>query len=103
MTVAKPLKHGEALRSTPPSAEVTHSRHGLLVEGEGDVGAAVVLVTGAGVAFGRGRGRVGAPALAPVRAGLDEAVALLDGDAALACRTAASTFDPQLAGHRPAP
>lgn len=82
---------------------MTHSRHALLVEGEGDVGAALVLVTGAGVAFGRGRGRVGAPALAQVQAGLDEAVALPDGDAALACRTAASTFDPQLAGHGPAP
>lgn len=82
---------------------MTHSRHGLLVEGEGDVGAALVLVTGAGAACGRGRRRVGAPALALVRAGLDEAVALPDGDAALACRTAASTFDPQLAGHGPAP
>lgn len=82
---------------------LTHSTHGLLVEGEGDVGAALVLVTGAGVAFGWGRGRVGAPALAQVHAGLDEAVALPDGDAALACRTATSTFDPQLAGHGSAP
>lgn len=90
----KSFKCGGARRSTPPSAKVTHSRHGLLVEGEGDVGAAVVLVTGAGVAFGRGRGRVGAPALAQVETGLDEAVALPDGNAALACRTAASTFDP---------
>lgn len=59
-------------------------RHGLLVEGEGDVGAAVVLVTGAGVAFGRSRGRVGAPALSQAETGLHKAVALFDGDAALA-------------------
>lgn len=58
-------------------------RQGLLVEGEGDVGAAVVLVTGARVAFGGRRGRVGAPALSEVRAGLHKAVVLLDGDAAL--------------------
>lgn len=58
--------------------------HGLLVEGEGDVGAAVVLVTGAGVAFGGRRGRVGAPALAENEAGLHKAVALSDGDAVLA-------------------
>ncbi len=57
---------------------------GLLVEGEGDVGAAVVLVTGAGVAFIGRRGRVGAPALAAVDAGLHKAVALPDGDAAQA-------------------
>lgn len=96
------MRRGAAVDST--QCQVTHSGHGLLVEGEGDVGAAVVLVTGAGVALGRRRrGRVGAPALAQVGAGLDEAVALADGDAALACGTAASTFDPQLAGHGPAP
>lgn len=59
------------------------SRHDLLVEGEGDVGAAVVLVTGAGVAFDGRRGRVGAPALAYVRAGFHKAVAFPNGDAAL--------------------
>lgn len=101
---SKSLKRGGALRLTPPSAGVTHSGHGLLVEGEGDVGAAVVLVTGAaGVALGGRRGRVGAPALAQAQAGLDEAVALPDGHAALACRTAASTFGPQLAARGPAP
>lgn len=57
---------------------------GLLVEGEGDVGAAVVLVTGAGVAFGGRRRRVGAPALSDAEAGLHKAVGLPDGDAALA-------------------
>lgn len=59
-------------------------RQGLLVEGEGDVGAAVLLVTGAGVAFGGRRGRVGVPALSQVHAGFHKAVALPDGDAALA-------------------
>lgn len=82
---------------------MTHSRHGLLVEGEGDVGAAVVLVTGAGVAFGGRRGRVGAPALAEAEARLHKAVALPDGDAALACGTAASTFGTELARRGPTP
>ena len=59
-------------------------RHGLLVEGEGDVGAAVVLVTGAGVAFGGRWGRVGAPALAEARARLHKAVILSDWDTGLA-------------------
>lgn len=61
---------------------VTHRRHGLLVKGEGDVGTAVVLVTGARVAFAGRRGEVGAFARAQTR--LHEAVALPDGDAGLA-------------------
>lgn len=84
-------------------AWVTHSMHGLLVEGEGDVGVAVVLVTGAGVALAGRRGRVGAPALAQALAGLDEAVALPDRDAALARGTAAATFGARLAGRGAAP
>ena len=75
-------------------------RHGLLVEGEGDVGAAVVLVTGAGVAFGGTRGRVGAPALPQAVAGLHKAVVLPDGDAAPTGGTPAATFGPYVAGHR---
>lgn len=59
-----------------------HLRHRLLVKGEGDVGTAVVLVTGAGVAFAGRRGEVGAFAKARTR--LHEAVALPDGDAGLA-------------------
>lgn len=67
-----------------------HFRNCLLVEGEGDVGTAVVLVTGAGVAFAGRRGEVGA--LANARTRLHEAVAVPDGDAGLARRTLASTF-----------
>lgn len=81
----------------------THSRHGLLVEREGDVGTAVVLVTGAGAAFGGRRRRVGAPALPEPQAGSHEAVALSDGDTALARRTPASTFGAQLARLRATP
>lgn len=78
-------------------------RHGFLVEGEGDVGAAVVLVTGAGVAFGGRRRRVGAPALSEAETGLHEAVALSDRYAALARGTRASTLGTQVARFRPAP
>lgn len=83
------MLQGEILHYVQVPQLLTHflhgqtSRHDLLVEGEGDVGAAVVLVTGAGVAFGGRWGRVGAPALSKVRARLYKAVALPDGDAAL--------------------
>lgn len=66
-------------------------RHGLLVKGEGDVGAAVVLVTGAGVAFAGRRAEI--RALAKARTRLDKAVALQEGDAGVSRRTAVPTFD----------
>lgn len=84
------MLQGEILHYVQAPQLLTHIlhsqalRHGLRFEGEGDVGAAVVLVTGAGVAFGGTRGRVGAPALSKAGAGLHKAVALPDGDAALA-------------------
>lgn len=59
-------------------------KHDFLVEGEGDVSAAVVLVSRARVADGGRLGRVGAPALSELWAGLNKAVALPEGDAALA-------------------
>lgn len=72
------------------SAWLTHRfKYGLLVEREGDVGTAVVLVTGAGVAFAGRRGEVGAFTNAWTR--FHEAVALPDGDAGLARRTLALT------------
>lgn len=53
--------------------------HDILVEGEGDVGAAALRVTP-----GCGRGPVGgAPALPLAEAGLDEAALVPDGDAGL--------------------
>lgn len=61
---------------------MTHSSHGLLVKGEGNVGTAV-LVTGAGVAFGRRWQGVGGPALAQAQTGPHKALVVTDGDAAL--------------------
>lgn len=68
--------------TTKPSWLTHLLRHSLLVEGEGDVGTTVVLVTGAGVAFAGRRREVGAFTKAWAR--LHEAVALPDGDAGLA-------------------
>lgn len=67
-------------------------RHDLLVECEGDVGAAVVVVTGAQVAFvGRGGG-ITTPALALLHTGLHKAVALPHWHTVLARWTAAPTL-----------
>lgn len=85
------------------SAAMTHWRHDVLVECECDVGTAVVLVSGAGMAFGRWRQRDVGPALSQARAGLDEAVVLLNGHALLAHRAAPTTFsaDPTGPGATP--
>lgn len=79
----------------------THLGHGLLIKGEGDVGAAVVLVTGARVAFAGRWGEVWA--FAKVWTRLHKAVALSDGDAGLAWRTPASTFGAYITWGRPTP
>lgn len=57
--------------------------HDLLLEDEGDVGAAVVLVRGAGVAFDSRLREAGAPALAELQAGFHKAVGFSNGHAAL--------------------
>lgn len=85
------------------SPEVTHPWQDLLVEGEGDVGAVIVLVTGTGMAFWGRRGRVGAPALSEALTGLHKTVALPDGDAALARGTPATAFGTKVARHRTTP
>lgn len=82
---------------------MTHLRHGLLLQGEGDVGAAAVLGRGAGVALDGGLGSVGAPTLPELHARLHEAVAFTEGHAALAGGTPASDFGAEFARPGSAP
>lgn len=71
--------------------------HDLLVEREGDVGAAVVVVTGAQVAFVGRSGGITAPAFTLLQTGLHKAVAVPYRQTALARRAAAPPLGAQLA------
>lgn len=86
------------------SLSKTHRWHDVLVEGEGDVGAAAVLVRGAGVALDGGLCLdVGVPALSNVQARLHKAMAVPNREAALAQWTPTSTFTTRCARSWAAP